>query len=228
MELIFKGGLWWSMREDRYEGKWRPWARRLVASFAFQAAPSVAVIDLPSDYPWWSAVDGETGKFHGNHSCQRAGRLRQKAVRRQVSLWSSGSKSCVRHLTGDSRLQETDERAAFFVRLSVKLALDAGEKLSERDPENAMANRYQGAEDSKADRMTNLSAEYFQWEETRTSPSWALFVLCKLSWCSFRAPRIGKCFLWTWTYIFRWTVSFIVLCVFHNTLFVLLSFFHFT
>ena len=33
------------------------------ASFAFQAAPSFAVIELPSNYPQWNAVDGETGKF---------------------------------------------------------------------------------------------------------------------------------------------------------------------
>ena len=41
--------------------------------------PSFAVIELPSDYPQWSAVEKETGKFHGSHSRRRASRLRQEA-----------------------------------------------------------------------------------------------------------------------------------------------------
>ena len=50
----------------------------------------------------------------------------------------------------------------------------------------------EGAEQqSRCDELQ--SADYlFRWEETRTSPSWALFVSCKLSTCSFRAPRVGK------------------------------------
>ena len=67
------------------------------------------------------------------------------------------------------------------------------------------------------------SADYlFRWGETRTSPSWALFVLCKLLTCSFRAPWVSKSiFIELEWFIFRWTVSFIVLCVFHDSLFVL-------
>ena len=63
------------------------------------------------------------------------------------------------------------------------------------------------------------SADYlFRWGGKRTSPSWALFVWCKLSTCSFRAPWVGKSiFIQLEWLIFRWTVSFIVLCVFHNT-----------
>ena len=75
----------------------------------------------------------------------------------------------------------------------------------------------EGAEQqSRCDELQ--SANYlFWWEETRTSPSWAFFVVCKLSICSFRAPRVGKSIIiqLEWL-IFRWTVSFIVLCVFHN------------
>ena len=76
----------------------------------------------------------------------------------------------------------------------------------------------EGAEQqSRCDELQ--SADYlFRWEETRTSPSWALFVLCKLSTCLIRAPRVGKSiFIQLEWFIFRWTVSFIVLCVFHNT-----------
>ena len=29
------------------------------------------MIELPSDYPQWSSVDGETGKFHGSHYRKR-------------------------------------------------------------------------------------------------------------------------------------------------------------
>ena len=78
--------------------------------------------------------------------------------------------------------------------------------------------RSMSSKKSRCDEL-QLSADYrFQWEETRTSPSWALFVLFKLSTCSFRAPRVGKSIIiqLEWL-IFRWTVSFFVLCVFHNT-----------
>ena len=74
-----------------------------------------AVIELPSDhdYPQWSAVDGETGKFHGSHSRRRASPLRQEAGRGKegvVSLRSSGCKSCVHHLTSESMSQDFNRR----------------------------------------------------------------------------------------------------------------------
>ena len=50
-----------------------------------------------------------------------------------------------------ARLEFEPTRTSFFVRLSAKMNLDAGEKLSERNPENAMANRYLRALSSKAD-----------------------------------------------------------------------------
>ena len=43
-------------------------------------------MEFPSDYPQWSAVDGETGKFGGStsHSRRRASRLRQEAEAKRV------------------------------------------------------------------------------------------------------------------------------------------------
>ena len=64
--------------------KTTPSSVAVISSFAFQAAPSFAVMELPSDYPQWSAVDGETGKFHGSHSRRRASRLRQEAEAKRV------------------------------------------------------------------------------------------------------------------------------------------------
>ena len=143
---------------------------------------------------------------------------------RVVSLRSSGSK-IVRASPdySESRSQDLNRRErlsnSLFACL-LKWTLDAGEKLSERDPENAMANRYLRELSSKADGMNfSLRTTFFgdRWE-TRTSPSWALFVLCKLSTCSLRAPWVGKSiFIQLEWFIFRWTVSFIVLYIFHNT-----------
>ena len=51
----------------------------------------------------------------------------------------------------------------------------------------------EGAEQQSWWNELHESADYlFTWGETRTSPSWALFVLCKLSTCSFRDPLVGK------------------------------------
>ena len=91
-----------------------------------------------------------------------------------------------------------------------------------------MANRYQGAEQQSWWNELQSADYLFRWGETRTSPSWALFVLCKLSTCSFRAPRVGNKSIQLEWFIFRWTVSFIVLCVFiqlWHRLFVVPSFF---
>ena len=94
-----------------------------------------------------------------------------------------------------------------------------GEKLSERDPENTMANRYLRELSSKADGMNfNLRTTFCGERKYGQDPAGTLFVLGKLSTCSFRAPRISKStFILPKWLIFRWTVSFIILCVFLNT-----------
>ena len=84
-----------------------------LVKFAFQAARSFAVIELPSDYPQWSAVDEETGKFHGSHFHRRASRLRQEAEAKRVqclcdqaeATWSC---SCVTWLANPGRKTWTD------------------------------------------------------------------------------------------------------------------------
>ena len=147
-----------------------------------------------------------------------------------MSLRSSGSKSYLRHLTSESRSQDLNrrERLSLFACL-LKWTIDAGEKLSERDPENAMANRYLRELSSKADGMNfSLRTTFFGEGKHGQDPAGTLFVLGKLSTCSFRAPRISKSiFIQLEWLIFRWTVSFIILCVFlyRDRLFVLSVFF---
>ena len=88
-----------------------------------------------------------------------------------------------------------------------------------------MTNRYltEGAEQQSWWNELQSADYLFPWEETRTSPAaehilCIVFVLCKLSTYSIRAPWVGKSiFIQLEWLIFRWTVSFIVLCVFHNT-----------
>ena len=83
-----------------------------------------------------------------------------------VSLWSSGSKPFVRHLTSESMSQDLNRRERLFnfclFACLLKWTLNAGEKLSERDPENAMANRYLRELSSKADVMNfSLRTTFF-------------------------------------------------------------------
>ena len=137
-----------------------------------------------------------------------------------MSLPSSGSKSYLHHLTSEPRSQDLNrrERLSLFACL-LKWTLDAGEKLSERDPENTMANRYLRELSSKADGMNfSLRTTFFGEGKHGQDPAGTLFVLGKLSTCSFRAPRISKSiFIRLEWLIFRWTVSFIILCVYLNT-----------
>ena len=79
-----------------------------------------------------------------------------------MSLRSSGSKSFVRHLTSESRSQDLNRRERLSLSACLlKWTLDAGEKLSERDPENEKANRYLRELSSKAEGRNFSLRTYF-------------------------------------------------------------------
>ena len=155
------------------------------------------MIELLSDYPQWSAVDKETGKFHGSHFRRRASRLRQEAEAKRVQCLcdqAEASRSCVTWLANPGRKTWTDENVfSTFVRLSAKMNSWRWRKAIRKRPRKCNGKSIsEGAEQqSRCDELQSTNY-FFRWEETRTSPSWALFILCKLSTCSFRAPRVGK------------------------------------
>ena len=82
-------------------------------------------------------------------------------------------RSCVRHLTIESVSQDLNRRERLsLVACLLNWTLDAGEKLSERDPESAMANRYLREAEQHSWWNELQSADYpFRWGETRTSPA---------------------------------------------------------
>ena len=64
--------------------------------------------------------------------------------------------------------------------------------MSERDRENAAASRYHGVDEQSWCPDQIVCGLSFRRGNTRASPSWALFVLCKLSTWSFRAHKSVK------------------------------------
>ena len=137
-------------------------------------------IDVPTDYSPWSAVGGETGKFHGTQSRQRASRWgRNQYVGKCLCNQAEVSQACVTWLAIPGRNKPT--RTSFFVRLYAKMNPWRGRKAVRKRPRKSNGKSISGSWAAKLiEWPTYLQTNFGEGKHGQAPAIKALFVLCDL------------------------------------------------